>query len=111
MSATSRGGKKSANNSKVTHPNSPSFIMEDVKLLFGGLTTPETGVEYDPGASAASRATTTTIQNDINPSTNTSSPFELSTGAADADSYHDFFRLQIAFDDVWAELRGCPRFC
>src|SRR5438034_597663 len=36
--------------------------------------------------------------------TNTSSPFELSTGAADADSYHDFFRLQIAFEDVWAEL-------
>jgi hypothetical protein len=36
--------------------------------------------------------------------TNTSSPSELSTGAADADSYHDFFRLQIAFGDVWAEL-------
>ncbi|MGZ2744460.1 hypothetical protein [Burkholderia stagnalis] len=36
--------------------------------------------------------------------TNTSSPLELSTGAADADSYHDFFRLQIAFEDVWAEL-------
>jgi hypothetical protein len=36
--------------------------------------------------------------------TNTSSPLELSTGAADADSYHDFFRLQIAFADVWAEL-------
>jgi hypothetical protein len=34
----------------------------------------------------------------------TSSPFELSTGAADADAYHDFFRLQIAFEDVWAEL-------
>jgi hypothetical protein len=34
----------------------------------------------------------------------TSAPFELSTGAADADSYHDFFRLQIAFEDVWAEL-------
>ncbi len=36
--------------------------------------------------------------------TNTSAPFELSTGAADADSYHDFFRLQIAFEDVWAGL-------
>jgi len=35
---------------------------------------------------------------------NTSSPFELSTGASDADSYHDFYRLQIAFEDVWAEL-------
>jgi hypothetical protein len=37
------------------------------------------------------------------PST-TSPPFELSTGASDADSFHDFFRLQIAFEDVWAEL-------
>ncbi len=35
---------------------------------------------------------------------NTSSPLELSTGAADAPSYHDFFRLQIAFEDVWKEL-------
>jgi hypothetical protein len=34
----------------------------------------------------------------------TSAPFELSTGAADADSFHDFFRLQIAFEDVWSEL-------
>jgi hypothetical protein len=31
-------------------------------------------------------------------------PIELSTGAADADSYHDFYRLRIAFEDVWAEL-------
>jgi len=34
----------------------------------------------------------------------TSAPFDLSTGAADAPSYHDFFSLQIAFEDVWAEL-------
>ncbi len=32
------------------------------------------------------------------------SPIELSTGASDADSYHDFYRLQIAFDDVWSEV-------
>ena len=36
--------------------------------------------------------------------TGTSQPIEISTGAADADSYHDFFRLRIAFADVWAEL-------
>ena len=34
----------------------------------------------------------------------TSGPFELSTGASDAVSFHDFYRLQIAFEDVWAEL-------
>jgi hypothetical protein len=36
--------------------------------------------------------------------TSTSQPIEISTGAADADSYHDFYRLRIAFADVWAEL-------
>jgi hypothetical protein len=34
----------------------------------------------------------------------TSGPFELSTGASDAVSFHDFYRLQIALEDVWAEL-------
>jgi hypothetical protein len=35
---------------------------------------------------------------------NSSPSLELATGAADADSYHDFYRLTIAFEDVWAEL-------
>ena len=184
-------------------PVQPQFIMDDVKLLFNDLTTPEAGVKFNP----PQRANPATIQNNIKPPavtwtwvdqsarqaqtvtqgdigkygiqtdanilfqltsatplvwqpvqigttatwtwgnlaaraaqavmqddvgkigiqtdintlyqltnaappvwqpvpnpTNTSSPFELSTGAADADSYHDFFRLQIAFEDVWAEL-------
>ena len=34
----------------------------------------------------------------------TSNPLELATGASDAVAYHDFYRLQIAFEDVWAEL-------
>ena len=34
----------------------------------------------------------------------TSGGLELSTGASDAVAYHDFYRLQIAFEDVWAEL-------
>jgi hypothetical protein len=39
------------------------------------------------------------------PNPNASSPpFELSNGAADVDSFHDVYRLQIAFEDVWAEL-------
>ena len=39
------------------------------------------------------------VANPTNPS-----PLELSTGASDAESYHDFYRLQIAFDDVWSEV-------
>jgi hypothetical protein len=34
----------------------------------------------------------------------TSNAFELSNGASDAVAFHDFYRLQIAFEDVWAEL-------
>jgi hypothetical protein len=33
-----------------------------------------------------------------------SNAFELSSGASDAVAFHDFYRLQIAFEDVWAEL-------
>jgi hypothetical protein len=29
---------------------------------------------------------------------------ELSTGASDADSNHDFYRLKVAFDDIWSEV-------
>ncbi len=36
--------------------------------------------------------------------TGTAPPLEFPTGASDAESFHDFFRLQIAFEDVWAEL-------
>lgn len=78
----------------------PPFIMDDVKLLFNDIASPEAGVRFNPPA----RATPATIQSVINPADSTSSPLELSTGAADADSYHDFYRLQIAFEDVWAEL-------
>ena len=33
-----------------------------------------------------------------------SAPFELSTGASDADATTSIYRLQVAFEDVWAEL-------
>lgn len=80
---------------------SPQYIMDDVTLLLRDLTTPETQVKFDPPF----RATPATIQETIHPdSTTTSLPLELSTGASDADSYHDFFRLQVAFDDVWSEI-------
>lgn len=36
--------------------------------------------------------------------TGTSHPIEVSTGAADAVAYHDFYSLRIAFEDVWSEL-------
>lgn len=75
-----------------------SIIDDKIALLFKDLTSPETNVVF-------ARATPDTIKSNINPdSTANSSPFELPTGASDAPAYHDFFRLQIAFEDVWEEL-------
>jgi len=202
MSHSPAGGNGSRGSSHGT-ANVPPFIMDDVRLLFSDLTTPETQVKFSPPA----RANPSTIENAIQPPqatwtwadqvarlaqqvsqadlgkyglqrdistlyrlvslsplrwelvrdfttaswtwqnvtardaekvtaddvgkigyqadtntyyrltgtapavwqhvpapSSTSPPFELSTGAADAESYHDFFRLQIAFEDVWAEL-------
>src|SRR5467141_379576 len=55
--------KKGQQGSSGTHspPQSPQFIMDDVKLLFGDLTTPEMGVKFNP----PSRANPATIQNNI----------------------------------------------
>lgn len=73
-------------------------IDDSITLLLKDLTSPETKVTFqtEPRADAGAIKTT------INPANG--SPFELSTGASDADSYHDFFRLQMAFEDVWSEL-------
>lgn len=74
---------------------------ENIALLFKDLTSPETNVVFQ----TQPRANADVIKTTINPAKESNlSPFELSTGAADADSYHDFFRLQIAFEEVWAEL-------
>src|SRR5262249_33732867 len=62
------------------------------------------GVQTDTNTLFELTSPVPTVWQPVPNPTNTSSPFELSTGASDADSYHDFFRLQIAFGDVWAEL-------
>src|SRR5436190_1152118 len=147
----SNGASDHANGKAAT----PDYVMDEVKLLIGDVSTPESAVNFDPTpktSPADPRATPGSIRDSINPPwswpnlaarnaqpvsdddlgrlgyqsdtdtyyrltrttpkqwqqvpnpTSTSAPFELSTGASDADSYHDFFRLQIAFDDVWTEL-------
>jgi len=62
------------------------------------------GIQTDINALYQLTGATPAVWQAIANPTNTSAPFELSTGASDADSYHDFFRLHIAFEDVWAEL-------
>jgi hypothetical protein len=64
----------------------------------------KTGYEVDTNEYFRLASTAPAVWQPVPGPSNTSAPFELSTGAADAESYHDFFRLQIAFEDVWAEL-------
>jgi len=148
------GGGTGANpTNQPARPMPPDYVMADVALLLGDVTTPETNVSFN----TQSRADASTIKDTImgkvpqlawtwennyarehqqvtssdvgsigyqvnidsyfkldnatgpvwSPQPNpdaTSSPLELSTGASDAVAYHDFYRLQIAFEDVWVEL-------
>src|SRR5262249_13731628 len=64
----------------------------------------KTGYRADTNTSSRLASPAPAVWQHVPNPSNTSPPFELSTGAADADSYHDFYRLQIAFEDVWAEL-------
>jgi hypothetical protein len=64
----------------------------------------KTGYQADTNTYYRLTGTAPAVWQHVPAPSSTSPPFELSTGAADAESYHDFFRLQIAFEDVWAEL-------
>jgi hypothetical protein len=64
----------------------------------------KTGYQADTSTYYRLTSTAPSVWQPVPDPSSTSPPFELSTGAADAESYHDFFRLQIAFEDVWAEL-------
>jgi hypothetical protein len=64
----------------------------------------KTGYQADTNTYYRLTSTAPSVWQPVPDPSSTSAPFELSTGAADAESYHDFFRLQIAFEDVWAEL-------
>jgi hypothetical protein len=64
----------------------------------------KTGYQADTNTYYRLTSTAPSVWQPVPDPSSTSPPFELSTGAADAESYHDFFRLQIAFEDVWAEL-------
>lgn len=86
----------------------PKVVIDNINLLFAKVTAPESPVEF----SVASRPTLSDINGAVDQSGNTVpgsvDTFELRTGPTDVDSYHDFYRLQMAFEDVWLELTGDP---
>jgi hypothetical protein len=83
-----------------TWPNVTARLAEKVLPADAG----KSGIQTDTNVMYQLIAATPAVWKPIPNPTNTSTPFEISQGASDADSYHDFFRLQVAFQDVWAEL-------
>jgi len=88
--------------------NVPQSVTDDITLLFKDLAAPEKQVVFkvdsrpglpdiNGGVNSAGQAITGAVDT-----------FELRTGPTDVDSFHDFYRLQIAFQDVWTELTADP---
>ncbi|WP_143326030.1 hypothetical protein, partial [Paraburkholderia ribeironis] len=90
------GGPASSDPSKL--------VADNIDLLFAKVTAPESSVDF----SVPSRPSLGDINGTVDQSGNTVpgsvDTFELRTGPTDVDSYHDFYRLQMAFEDVWQEL-------
>ena len=79
----------------VTARNTEQVTTDDVG---------KTGYQADTNTYYRLTSTAPAVWQRVPAPSSASPPLELSTGASDAESYHDFFRLQIAFEDVWAEL-------
>jgi hypothetical protein len=68
-------------------------ITDEVKLQIADASSPESVVTYNVAKRADQATIGTTIQT-----------FEIRGGPADSTSYHDFYKLQIAFEHIWTEL-------
>lgn len=69
------------------------LVKEKVGLQMEDVTSPETSLVYHVPRRANEKDIRSVIE-----------AFELKGGPADATSYHDFHRLQIAFENVWTEI-------
>ncbi|CAN5202417.1 hypothetical protein BH18THE2_BH18THE2_29400 [soil metagenome] len=79
---------------KTTSPlTAETLVKEKVNLQMHTVTSPETQLSYGVSKRADENDIRTTIQ-----------AFEIKGGPADVTSYHDFYRLRIAFEHMWSEL-------
>jgi hypothetical protein len=96
------------NNAPVPSTAPPPVVTDNIKLLFDKLTAPESQVVY----SVDPRPTISDINGGVDQNgkaiPGSVDSFELRTGPSDLDSYHDFYRLEMAFEDVWMELTADP---
>lgn len=85
-------------------PQPPQLVLDEIQTLFKDLDSPESQVVFNvpPRPSLTDINGTVDAQGDA--SGGAVETFELRTGPSDSDSYHDFYRLQMAFEDVWTEL-------
>src|SRR6266853_327645 len=96
------------NNAPTLPAAPPQVVTDNIKLLFDKLTAPESQVVYsvDPRPTISDINGTVDQNGKLVPGSLDS--FELRTGPTDLDSYHDFYRLEMAFEDVWMELTADP---
>jgi hypothetical protein len=86
-------------------PPPPQLVLDEIQTLFANLDSPEGQVVFN----VPPRPSLTDINGTVDAQGNqvgdgSVDTFELRTGPTDVDSYHDFYRLQMAFEDVWTEL-------
>jgi hypothetical protein len=85
-------------------PQPPQLVLDEIQTLFRDLDPPEGQLVYNVGARPSLTDINGAVDAQGNASGGTVDTFELRTGPTDVDSYHDFYRLQMAFEDVWTEL-------
>ena len=86
------GNGSSDTHKDVLKQTANELIKEKVSIEMEHLTSPEAELSYGVTETSEDR-----IKNNIQ-------SFEIEGGPADVTSYHDFYRLQIAFEHVWTEL-------
>lgn len=101
------------NQSPAPTPAPPQVVTDGLTVLFDHLSAPESQVVFSVDPKPTNPRPTIadingTVDQQGNPIPGSVDTFELRTGPTDLDSYHDFFRLQVAFEDVWTELTADP---
>jgi hypothetical protein len=74
------------------------IISDEIKLQLADATSPEAQLTYKVPQRANGTSAPGTNLND------TVKTFELRTGPTDVTAYHDFYKLQIAFEHIWTEV-------
>jgi hypothetical protein len=103
---SSGASHRAARDQDALHLAAATQIKQHVDLQMKTATSPESQLRYDiPDPSDQLRHfRDTPARSDQMKGTHDKPTFELRSGASDVTAYHDFYSLQIAFEDVWTEM-------